>query len=171
MAESVTARMGGLSRMTWLYVPSKIAALVTSRRRSDAEIDGRWALVSLAALVVSALAGPSVLDAVDVSATSARLAVGVLILAVLVAGWTGREARPWTLAAIYPPAAVSVAVLAADLGRMAAVVAGVLGLAVAHHLHSLRRRREIVDRLVVSGRDSLLILAAVATVIAGTIGL
>jgi hypothetical protein len=147
-----------------------IAALATSRRRSDAEIDGRWALVSLAALVVSALAGPPILDAVDVSATSARLAVGVLIVAVLVAGWIGREARPWTLAAIYPPAVVSVAVLAADLGRMAAVVAGVLGLAVAHQLHSLRRQ-EIVDRLVVSGRDSLLILAAVATVVAGVIGL
>ena len=74
------------------------------------------------------------------------------------------------MAAIYPPAVVSVAVLAADLGRMAAVVAGVLGLAVAHQLHSLRRQ-EIVDRLVVSGRDSLLILAAVATVVAGAIGL
>ena len=127
-------------------------------------------LGATAALVVSALVGPFVLDAVDVSATSARLAVGVLIVAVLVAGWTGHEARPWPSAAIYPPAVVSVAVLAADLGRLAAVVAAVMGLAVAHHLHLLRRR-DIPDLLVVRGRESLLILAAAATVIAGAIGL
>jgi hypothetical protein len=49
-------------------------------------------------------------------------------------------------------------------------VAAVMGLAVAHHLHLLRRR-DIADRLVVSLRDSVLILAAAATVIAGAIGL
>ena len=127
-------------------------------------------MAAVAGLVGSALAGPAVLDGIDVSATSARLAVGVLVVVALVAGWSGREPRPWARAALYPPAAVTVAVLAADLGRMAAVVAAVLGLIAAHQL-ARARVGDVTDRLVVSGRDSFLILAAAATVVAGAIGL
>jgi hypothetical protein len=156
--------------LEYIATAALVAALVLPRRRTTVGVDPVWIGGSAAFLIAAALVGPEVLAAYDVSPTSARLAVGVLVVATLVAGWIGRDARSWPIAASYPPAAVTVVVVAADLGRLAAVVATVAGLAVAEGL-SRSRRYEIVDRLVGTGREALLILAATVAVVSGAIGL
>ena len=147
-----------------------IALLLIPRRRSDAEPEPTLMAAAIAVLIGVAIAGPWVIDAVDSSVTSMRLAVGVLVVAALGAGWAGRDARSWAVAAVYPPAIVTTAVLGADLGRLAGVVAALAGVLVAD---AVARRVEppLVDRLVVQGRDAGLILAAVAAVVSGAIGL
>jgi hypothetical protein len=160
----------GVDLLELVAAATLLAALVTARRRQDEPVELNWALPAMAGLVGAALLGPKVLAAVDVSTTSARLAVGVLIVSALVSGWIGRDPRPWPWAAMFPPAIVLVAVLADDLGRLAAVVAGLAGLVIADGLARVRRD-ETIDRLVVTSRDGFLILAATATVVSGAIGL
>lgn len=160
----------GVDLLELVAAAALVAALVTTRRRHEESAELSRVLPAAAAFVGAALLGPTVLTAVDVSTTSARLAVGVLIAVALMSGWIDRDPRPWTWAALFPPAIVLVVVLADDLGRLAAVVAGLAGLALADGLVRLRRD-ETVDRLVVTGRDSFLILAAAAAVMSGAIGL